>query len=164
MGTHVHAATFLPLFSDAKTAEADKKKNGWWHEDDDQQVQQCQEEKDEGQQQQPLCTQQIYNLLIHYTITPPSNMAQLDADNNAAAGSGCNDTVRVLVVQIEQIVPSFSKELCNNNNINVTTLDMDFTDDYEVGKDDNNKTSKAAAITVTVPKKACHHFSCEHAV
>ena len=30
MGTHVHAATFLPLFSDAKTAEADKKKNGWW--------------------------------------------------------------------------------------------------------------------------------------
>ena len=30
MGTHVHAATFLPIFSDAKTAKADKEKDGRW--------------------------------------------------------------------------------------------------------------------------------------
>ena len=30
MGMHVHTATFMPLFSDAKTAKADKKKDSRW--------------------------------------------------------------------------------------------------------------------------------------
>lgn len=62
--------------------------------------------KKEDEEQQQLCTQQLDNLLIKYSVSAPS-----DGNEDAAAmGSGANDDVTVRAIELLRACPGTEKE------------------------------------------------------